>query len=356
MNVGEKIKKYRKRLNISGKELAQKLGVTPALISYYEQGKRQVPLKTLMQISEIIKVPLEYLVTDKEYIAYSAYRGKGRITKEEKEEVALFQEIVDNLIYVADINNFNLVYHGPDEFRGKTISDQQIGIIKANLELPVITDYNSLVEALWLKWRVVVFALPFKNKNLSAITIKRDGVYCVFINKGHTLERNFFSLAHELGHILMHLETDEFIISRISSRDPKEKEANDFASRFTVSYALLIDNVNERSSSEMITAEQIRELAKYFNVSYECIAYNLVKANILNYGKDEIARLKEPIKEYEYKIAINDFPAIYHLLVYFALAKGEISISKAAKYLLSDIQSVNDEFRKIGKILGKGYS
>ena len=55
MNVGEKIKKYRKRLNISGKELAQKLGVTPALISYYEQGKRQVPLKTLMQISEIIR-------------------------------------------------------------------------------------------------------------------------------------------------------------------------------------------------------------------------------------------------------------------------------------------------------------
>ncbi|MEN6444528.1 MAG: XRE family transcriptional regulator [Candidatus Cloacimonas sp.] len=353
MNVGEKIKLYRKRLNISGKELAQKLDVTPALITYYEQGKRQVPLKTLMQISEIIKVPLEYFVTDKEYISYSAYRGKGRITKEEKEEVALFEEIVDNYIRIAKLNDFDIHYQGPNEYRGKTISDQEIGIIKAQLEVPLIVHYNNLVEALWLKWRIAVFALPFRNTNLSAITIRRDDIYCVFINKGHTIERNFFSLAHELGHILMHLDTDEFIISRLGSRDPKEKEANEFASRFTVPYALLMNKVGNNSFSETITADKIWELAKYFNVSYECIVYNLVKANILNYGKDEIARLKEPIKEYEYNITIDDFPAIYRLLVYLTWRKGEISISKAGNYLLSDIQTVNDEFGKIGKILGR---
>ncbi|CAO81397.1 Ligase-interacting factor 1 (fragment) [Candidatus Cloacimonas acidaminovorans str. Evry] len=36
--------------------------------------------------------------------------------------------------------------------------------------------------------------------------------------------------------------------------------------------------------------------------------------------------------------------------------KGEISLSKAAKYLLSDIQTFNDEFREINRTVGKIYN
>ncbi|MCB5271279.1 MAG: ImmA/IrrE family metallo-endopeptidase [Candidatus Cloacimonetes bacterium] len=353
MYVGGKIREYRERINLSGKGLAQRLGVSPAMVSYYEKGSRQVPLKTLVKISEITKVPIEYFITDKDYVVYSAYRGKGNISKEEREEVASFQEIVDHLINVANLAGFDLTYKGPHDFHGKAISDQGIGNIKTNLELPAVVDYKSLVEALWLQWKIVVFELPFVNRNLSAMTVRRDGVFCIFVNKGQSTERNLFSLAHELGHVLMHLDTDEFIVSRLGSRDPKEKEANDFASRFTVPVALLRDKLGDGMSAETLSAENIRGLAEYFNVSYECITYNLVKAKILQYNSHGVARIKQTVREYNDEITIDAFPTIYRLLVYVAWNNGDLSISKASKYLRSDIQTVNDEFRQICLLLGK---
>lgn len=347
MDVGEKIRKYRKRMNLSARYLAEKLRVTPAMVSYYEKGVRQVPLKVLMQISEITRVPIEYYVTDKEYVNYSACRGKGKTTKEQKNEIASFHEVVDNLITVAGLSSFDLSYQGPNDYKGQEISDQEIGNIKAILGLPAIVDYRSLAEALWLKWRVVVFELPFKNRTLSAMSVKRDGVYCIFINKGQSTERNLFSLAHELGHVLMHLDADEFIVSKRGSRDPIEKQANDFASRFTVPLALLKDKLGDN-----VSADSIRNLSQHFNVSYACIVYTLVKANMLRYEKDSIARIKEPVDEYSDKISIDSFPPMYRLLVYSAWLRGELSISKASKYLLSDLQSVNDEFNKINLLIG----
>ena len=345
MNIAEKIKFYREGMGYKKSELARQLEISPAMITYYEQGKRQPSLKIVTLIAEIIKVPLEYFFSEKEYTCQIASRSMGKISKEEKKEIADFQLIVDNFLNVAGSNEVDLAYTGPKEYMGHEITDQAIGSIKISLGLPDILDYDSLSEALWRHWKIPIFHIPFKSQQLSGITIKRDNTYIVFINKGHTIERNFFSLAHELGHVLMHLKDDDCIISRLSSRHPLEKQASDFARRFIVPSVFLHEKLH--NDLPVINRENIQALAKSFNVSYACMVYNLEKMKLITYT-NPISKPDEFINtHYEEIWKYQDFPVIYLMCVFHAWYKGEISISKAALYLFSDLQSTSEYFRLI---------
>ena len=69
---------------------------------------------------------------------------------------------------------------------------------------------------------------------IDEITMRvRDLPPCIFLNGGATADRMRFSLAHELGHIIMHrIPTDEM-----------EDEANRFAGEFLVPEKLLTNQV-----------------------------------------------------------------------------------------------------------------
>ncbi len=59
--VGENIKKYRKELGLTQAELAEKLYVEPQTISFWENGKRQPDIDTLVLLAEIFNVSMDEL-------------------------------------------------------------------------------------------------------------------------------------------------------------------------------------------------------------------------------------------------------------------------------------------------------
>ncbi|MCB1764527.1 MAG: helix-turn-helix transcriptional regulator [Candidatus Competibacteraceae bacterium] len=60
--VGHRIKVRRVDLGLQQGELAEKLGVTQAHLSYLEQGKRQISLELLEKIAQILKCPMSDLL------------------------------------------------------------------------------------------------------------------------------------------------------------------------------------------------------------------------------------------------------------------------------------------------------
>lgn len=64
MNIGEKIRFNRKKLNISLNNLATDIGVSKQALSQYELGKRQPSLEVLLKIAHTLNIPLEYLNSD----------------------------------------------------------------------------------------------------------------------------------------------------------------------------------------------------------------------------------------------------------------------------------------------------
>lgn len=56
------LKKFRKKQNLTQKELAQRLNVCPNTISQYETGDREPNLSVLKRMSNVLKCSLDELV------------------------------------------------------------------------------------------------------------------------------------------------------------------------------------------------------------------------------------------------------------------------------------------------------
>lgn len=61
MECNEILRIERKKRNLSGKEVAEKLKIKPDTYYKYEQGKNEPDLKTLIDIADLYHVSLDYL-------------------------------------------------------------------------------------------------------------------------------------------------------------------------------------------------------------------------------------------------------------------------------------------------------
>ena len=62
MNLGEIIRSLRDINDITQKELADKLSISPSTIGMYEQGRREPDITTLTHIATYFNVPTDYLL------------------------------------------------------------------------------------------------------------------------------------------------------------------------------------------------------------------------------------------------------------------------------------------------------
>ncbi len=60
--IGKTIKKLRTEKNITQSELANFLGLTPKMISFYELGERFPPYDIILKISDYFNVSTDYLL------------------------------------------------------------------------------------------------------------------------------------------------------------------------------------------------------------------------------------------------------------------------------------------------------
>lgn len=151
------------------------------------------------------------------------------------------------------------------------------------------------------------------------------GYPVIVINKNFSNDRKRFTLAHELGHILMHNEYN-FPVS--SFRD-KEKEANNFAAEFLTPeasikqslYALRLSDLTELKRAWLTSFGQILRRAKDLN----CISENkytnfMIEMSRLGYNR------KEPVDVF------IDAPSSY---------------KNAVKLLQEELAYTNDDFSQI---------
>lgn len=60
--LGENIRKYRKRLDIDQRELADFLGITVSAVSQYETGKRSPSMDSLVKMADKMRVSTDALL------------------------------------------------------------------------------------------------------------------------------------------------------------------------------------------------------------------------------------------------------------------------------------------------------
>ena len=63
--IGLRIAALRRAAGWSQAELAERLKISPSAVGMYEQGRREPALQMLIQLSELFRVTIDYLVTGK---------------------------------------------------------------------------------------------------------------------------------------------------------------------------------------------------------------------------------------------------------------------------------------------------
>lgn len=131
---------------------------------------------------------------------------------------------------------------------------------------------------------------PFDG-DLSGMVLKKKGRIVIGINSTHHPNRQRFSIAHEIGHVVLH-KSDQVHIDKqflvkmrddISSQaiDPEEIEANTFAAALLMPEAML---KNDLADSEMDCENElgIKELAGKYGVSRKAMTFRLTNLELVN--------------------------------------------------------------------------
>lgn len=116
----------------------------------------------------------------------------------------------------------------------------------------------------------------------------------VGVNLSHAPVRQRFTVAHELGHFLLHAgSSDEVHVDRgfdvkfrddLSSQgtDPEEREANLFAAELLMPRRFLEENLAEAGELDLVDDEFVQDLAKNYGVSVQAMLFRLTNLNYVN--------------------------------------------------------------------------
>lgn len=134
--------------------------------------------------------------------------------------------------------------------------------------------------------------------DISGALFREDNRVVIGVNASHAKIRKRFTVAHELGHLLLHDELVRIdhhyavvtgdklqlkataLRSQVSSEatDPREIEANRFAAALLMPITFLDEALHQRSFP--LGAEMISRLASLFDVSTQAMTYRLLNTGV----------------------------------------------------------------------------
>lgn len=137
--------------------------------------------------------------------------------------------------------------------------------------------------------------LPAGADDLSGCFVHTpDGRYIIGVNAAHHPNRQRFTVAHELGHFLLHQDSvDDVHVDGVFLRDqrsaavvePIEIEANAFAASLLMPEAMLKKDLARLEGLD--DEEQVRALARRYAVSVQAMTLRLVNLGVFRVESHE---------------------------------------------------------------------
>ena len=160
-------------------------------------------------------------------------------------------------------------------------------IDKFNAEPPV--DLAALLKA----HNISLSEVPSESDDLCGLILKNNKKAIIGVNANHSENRKRFTIAHELGHYLLHTNQDTFVdrhenldlvkfrFNSDNNNNREEKEANCFAAcllipkkNITKNYKTLIQIMKDKE-------EVISSLSKAYAVSFDAMKYRLMNLRLI---------------------------------------------------------------------------
>jgi len=227
--IGERLKLARLMAGMSQRDLAKRVGVTATSISKYEDNRMMPAPETLSRLAQALNVRIEFLLRQAPVVRIDpVFRRHRRMSaKTEQALRAQIQEWLERYLLTEfmlpdEPNNEWLPAGFP--YSVQTLDDVERAAIALRVAWELgndpIDNLTELLEDRGIKVGVIEGADDF-----DACTFLYDGhTPVIVVNRHRPVDRQRFDLAHELGHLMMH----------VAEGLDEEKAAHRFAAAFLV--------------------------------------------------------------------------------------------------------------------------
>ncbi|GAB3400650.1 ImmA/IrrE family metallo-endopeptidase [Schumannella luteola] len=204
-------------------ELAQATQISQATLSKVESGAAPIDDERWQVLADVLQVPVSaFMSAAEEFGSVRVFHRKQKSTpkgaiKRIGADVALTQRRVGSIL---DTTRTTLTHHDLD---GGFVTPQEVALelrVELGLGMAPIADLIDVVE----RTGATVVRWPLDSIQVDAIAAWPENAAPVILVGEHVgAERLRFTIAHELGHAVMH---------RVEADDAQEKEADAFAGEF----------------------------------------------------------------------------------------------------------------------------
>lgn len=248
--------------------------VSQGNLSRMEKGKLSISDNALEEISNALNFPKSFFYQNSVKTPISNFYYRKRVTIQKKQlskleatmdliRICLDKLFADVELPPLKIPHFDIEWGiSPEEAARKIRSH-------LNLNRGPVKNLVNLLE----RNGVVIFLLESESDKFDGITLFTDDQQVIiFLNENLPNDRKRFTLAHELGHLALHLRIpfDE------RSDNVIEEEANRFASEF------LMPELDIRNDLAGLTISTLGSLKSYWQVSMKSLVFRAKTLRVIS--------------------------------------------------------------------------
>lgn len=239
--IGDKLRTARILAGFSLTELADKLGITKQSLSQYENGA-EPKLNIYLKILNVLECKSEFLttpLTKNTLIKNNFFRASAAADAIERKNQEAKTNIVVNIYrFLQDyleLPKLNLPPFPEDtsiEQKAQILRDYWGFSYKPIKNMINCLESNGIIVSSFNSGGKLSYKIDGYTQQLKSLDSDENDTFCVIVedNKESWARKNF-SLAHELGHIVLHSSENYAELSK-SEQNQLENEANLFASAF----------------------------------------------------------------------------------------------------------------------------
>ena len=297
--IPSRIKQARVSRGYSMADLGNLVGASRQAISKYEIGTYTPTEAVLSRIASVLRYEISFfrkpLPSDAASPSTVFFRSRRSTTKKSKEaakeKIAIFQEIDKYLRQFVSFPKVNLPtidYH----FTYEQLNIQQIEefamAVRNNWGLgnaPIVNLTN-----VFQKNGIMISVMNLNNKKIDAFSVWKDAIPYIFLSsEKYSDVRLRFTLAHELGHLLLHANyiNEEEIQTKVIF-DKIEKEADLFAAALLLPATTFSNDIYSTSIDHFINLKK-KWKASIGSMIYRCQDLDLLTENQIKYLKDQMS-------------------------------------------------------------------
>lgn len=373
VTIGARLQMARKALGLTQRELGEHMRMATSTISEIEAGKRSVSGHELYKFARLYHRPFSYFLGEEtdESVGFAYLFREADPSILDRTSIVQFHEFVRDYALIEELVEAAPLPLPPDysqfgfrtEQDAETLAEMERG--RLGLGDAPLKDLKDLMDLLDSTVGIRTFAIPVEQQSWSGLVVRdADGRPCIAVNAKEESYRRNFTLAHEYGHVLVHLAKEGMRAARIDrtieavQRSADEHFANAFASAFLMPRRAVLAQLEcvLGANSGQFTDFDLVHLAMQFGVSGQALSARLVTLRKLprqvHQGYWQGRSFKGLAQALGYKVedwsSKPILPARFRYLAFKAFEESRISLAKLAELLRVNSYELRERLRSAG--------